>query len=90
MVYFCIICQLNVLVQWYIIVNVRRATSPGRKGDTMIITMRFTSRVRYGVAIKHLWAHPERFKVLCRGRDYGAIIKTPGAECGWYIEFSQF
>lgn len=54
----------------------------------MFITLRFTERDRYCKAIRHLFANPEKYKVECRGKDYGAAIKAPSAECGWYIEFS--
>lgn len=52
-----------------------------------MITMRFTNRRRYGKALRHLWAHPEKYKVVCRGKDYGADIKAPRCEYGWYIDF---
>lgn len=52
-----------------------------------MITMRFTNRERYCKAIRHLWAHPDRYKIGTRGKDYGAPIKAPYAECGWYIKY---
>lgn len=54
-----------------------------------MITLRFTSRERYRKAIRHLWAHPDKYKVECRGKDYGAPIKAPSAECGYYIEYRK-
>lgn len=53
----------------------------------MDITIRFTTRERYCKAINHLWANADKYKVMCRGKDYGADIKAPTSECGWYIEF---
>lgn len=53
----------------------------------MSITMNFTNRERYCKAINHLFANPDKYKVVCRGRDYGAAIKAHGMECGWYVEF---
>ena len=55
----------------------------------MTITMRFTSRERYSKALRFLWAHLDKYHVECRGKDYGAPIKAPAAECGWYIEFRR-
>lgn len=55
----------------------------------MTITMRFTSRERYGKALRFLWAHLDKYHVECRGKDYGAPIKAHAAECGWYIEFRR-
>ena len=54
-----------------------------------MITIRFTSRERYGKAIRHLWANPEKYKVECRGKDYGSAFKVPNADYGFYIEFIQ-
>lgn len=55
----------------------------------MTIVMRFSSRARYGRALRHMWNHPERYKVLLRGADYSddAILRDKARGCGWYIEF---
>lgn len=54
-----------------------------------IILLRFSSRARYGRALRHLWNHPERYNVILRGADYSAcaILRDKARGCGWYIEF---
>ena len=53
------------------------------------ITLRFSSRDRYRKAITHLWNHPDRYALICRGKDYGAMLKDRITGCGWYIEYRK-
>jgi hypothetical protein len=53
----------------------------------MSITMKFTNRDRYRRAINHLWAHPEKYEVKSRGKDYGMSAKDRAF--GWYVEFCR-
>lgn len=55
----------------------------------MHIVMRFSSRARYGRALRHIWQHPEKYQILVRGADYSedAVIRDKARGCGWYIEF---
>ena len=53
----------------------------------MTLTFRASKRERYVTAIKHMWNHPERYKVIVRGKDYGACIQDKRYGCGWYIEY---
>ena len=53
-----------------------------------MIIIRFTTRERYCKALRHLFENRDKYRIECRGKDYGAKIKAPNAECGWYILFS--
>ena len=45
----------------------------------MEITMKFSKRERYCKAINHVYDHPEKYVVICRGKDYRFG--------GWYVAF---
>lgn len=51
------------------------------------MTMRFTKRERYCKALKHMFNNWGKYRVVSRGKDYGADIKANGADNAWYIDF---
>lgn len=55
----------------------------------MFITMNFTNRERYCKAVRYLMANKDKYNLINRGRDYGAMLKAPNTDHGWYVYFSK-
>lgn len=53
-----------------------------------MLIFRSSKRERYAKALRHMLEHPERYKVITRGRDYGADSIDCAAGCGWYITYT--
>lgn len=54
-----------------------------------MFVFRTVNRKRYAKAVAHMYAHPEKYEVIARGRDYGADLKDPAAGCGWYVHYMK-
>lgn len=52
-----------------------------------MLTFRTSNRGRYAKVLRHMFNHPEKYDVFCRGKDYGATDKDPTYGCGWYIDY---
>ena len=52
-----------------------------------MFVFRASKRDRYAKAMRHMLTHPERYELICYGRDYSADLKDPAAGCGWYIHY---
>lgn len=55
----------------------------------MELTIRFSNRKRYAKSVAYMFAHPEKYAVSVRGRDYSAALKDPKRGCGFYITYTK-